>query len=81
MLAPPREPQILLAEHQEGEGFCVEVIPPPAGPGHDRCFPDYLSARAYARLLRLGHGWHIVDRCDPKVRKAAEDADQARRHG
>jgi hypothetical protein len=84
MLAPPPQPSVLLAERDDGSGFCVEVIPPPAGPGHDRCFDSYLHARAYARLLRLGHGWVIVDRVDPKTRKAAEEAEQRRlvtRHG
>ena len=26
-------------------------------------------ARAYARLLRFGHGWLLVDRCDVRTRK------------
>lgn len=69
MLAPPPQPSILLAEGEDGEGYCVTVLPPPTGPGHDRCFPDYLNARAYARLLRFGHGWTLIDRCDQ--RKAA----------
>lgn len=81
MLAPPPQPKILLAEGQDSEGFCVTVVPPPAGPGHDRCFPDYLAARAYGRLLRFGHGWHLVDRVDDRVKRAAEAADQARRNG
>lgn len=78
MLAPPPQPKILLAENEEGDGFCVTVCPPPAGPGHDQCFPDYISARTYARLLRFGHSWELVDRVDPKVRAAAEEAEQRR---
>jgi hypothetical protein len=84
MLARPPEPAVLLAEHEDGDGFCVSVVPPPAGVGHDRCFGSYLDARAYARLLRFGNGWEIVDRVDPKTRKAAEEAEQRRleaRHG
>jgi hypothetical protein len=81
MLAPPPQPRVLLAEADEGPGYCVTVIPPPAGPGHDKCFTSYLHARAYARLLRFGHGWLVVDRVDAETRKAAEEADQARRNG
>ena len=81
MLAPPPQPKILLAEGEDGEGFCVTVIPPPAGVGHDRCFAEYLGARAYARLLRFGSAWELVDRVDPATRRRAELADQAKRHG
>ena len=65
----PPEPTILLVEADDGPGFTVSVLPPPTGPGHDRHFDDYLYARAYARLLRFGNGWKLVDRCDQ--RKAA----------
>jgi hypothetical protein len=81
MLRLPPQPSVVLAEIAEGDGFCVEVIPPPAGPGHDRCFSSYLDARAYARLLRFGNGWEIVDRVDPKTRKAADEAEQRRLEG
>lgn len=67
MLAPPPQASILLAECDGEPGYCVTVLPPPTGPGHDRCFADYLDARAYARLLRFGNGWKLVDRCDRKV--------------
>ena len=70
MLAPPTPPQILLAENEDGDGFCVTVLPPQPV-GHDRCFVAYLDARAYARLLRFGHGWLVVDRCDVATRKLA----------
>lgn len=66
MLAPP-QPSILLAEAEDGPGFNVSVLPPPVGVGHDRQFDCYLRARAYARLLRFGNGWKLVDRCDRKV--------------
>ena len=78
MLAPPKEPAVLLAEHEDGDGYCVSVVPPPAGVGHDRCFDSYLDARAYGRLLRLGHGWELVDRVDPHLRNAAEEAERRR---
>ena len=82
MLKLPEPPKILLAEAEEGEGFCVTVCPPPAGPGHDRCFAGYLNARAYARLLRWANAWELVDRVDAATKKRAEAADQARRsHG
>jgi hypothetical protein len=71
-------PKILLAEAEEGEGFCVTVIPPQPI-GHDQCFDDYLRARAYARVLRLGNGWELFDRVDDKTRRSAEKADQERR--
>jgi len=67
MLAPPQQPSILLAEGEDGEGYCVTVLPPPTGPGHDRCFTDYLAARASARLIRMEFGWQLVDRCDRKA--------------
>ena len=73
MLAPPPQPKVLLAEAEDGPGFCVSVIPPPTGPGHDRCFDDYLNARAYARLLRFGHNWKLVDRVDERTRRKAID--------
>ena len=70
MLAPPPpHPKVLLAESEDGPGYSVTVLPPQAI-GHDRCFDDYLNARAYARLLRFGHGWQLVDRCDERVKKA-----------
>jgi hypothetical protein len=78
MLAPPPQPQVLLAEGDDGEGYCVTVCPPPTGPGHDQCFRDYISARTHARLLRWRHGWKLVDRVDARVRKAAEEAETAR---
>jgi hypothetical protein len=71
MLAPPVPPKILLAEADEGDGYCVTILPPPTGPGHDRCFDHYLAARAYARLLRFGHGWLLVDRVDERTRRKA----------
>lgn len=64
MLAPA--PSILLAEAEDGPGVCVTLVPPPTGPGHDKCFNSYLHARAYARLLRFGQGWLLVDRCDER---------------
>lgn len=70
MLAPPTPPQILLAENDNGEGFCVTVLPPQPV-GHDRCFAAYLDARAYARLLKFGHGWAIVDRVDAGTKASA----------
>lgn len=72
MLAPPPQPKVLLAEADDGPGYCVTVLPAQEI-GHDRCFPDYLSARAYARLLRFGHGWLLVDRVDERTRRAAID--------
>lgn len=67
MTAPPK---VLLAEAEDGDGFCVTVLPPQEV-GHDRCFEDYLFARAYARLLRFGHGWELVDRVDERTRRRA----------
>ncbi|HXH53541.1 MAG TPA: hypothetical protein VNH53_08965 [Sphingomicrobium sp.] len=78
MLAPPPQPQVLLAEAEEGDGFAVTVCPPPAGPGHDRCFPDYIAARTYARRLRWANGWALVDRVDPRTKRKAEEAEQRR---
>ncbi len=69
MLAPPKPPKILLAEADDGPGYCVTILPPQQV-GHNRCFPDYLNARAYARLLRFGHGWQLVDRCDARTKAA-----------
>jgi hypothetical protein len=80
-MTTPQNPKILLAENVEGDGFCVSLLPPPVGPGHDRCFANYLGARAYARLLKFGNGWELIDRVDTKTRKAAEEADLARRNG
>jgi hypothetical protein len=71
MLAPSKQPKIVLAEAEDGAGFAVTVIPPPVGQGHNKCFASYLQARAYARLLRFGHGWLLVDRCDARTKKAA----------
>jgi hypothetical protein len=71
MLAPFPQPSILLAESEDGDGVAVTVLPPPVGPGHDRCFSDYLSARAYARLLRIEFGWRLVDRTDNQTRLRA----------
>lgn len=72
MLAPPVPPKILLAEGENGDGFCVTVSPPQPV-GHDQCFADYLRARAYARLLRFGHGWLLVDRVEERTRRKAID--------
>ena len=66
-----RPTSVLLAEAVDGEGYSVTVIPTPDGPGHDRDFADYLAARTYARLLRFGHGWPLVDRVDERTRRAA----------
>ena len=81
MLLPSPQPSVLLAEAEDGPGFCVTVCPPPVGPGHDRCFDQYLAARAYARLLRFGNGWELVDRVDATTKKRADAADMARRNG
>lgn len=79
MLAPPRQPDILLAEADDGPGFCVTVVPPPTGPGHDRCFAGYIEARTYARSLRwAGIGQKLIDRVDARTRKAAEEAEELR---
>jgi len=78
MLAPPRQPDILLAEADGEPGFCVTVVPPPAGPGHDQCFVTYIEARTYARRLRFANGWRLVDRVDARTRKAAEEAEDRR---
>lgn len=78
MLAPPKQPSILLAEAEDGPGYCVTVIPPPTGVGHDQCFPGYISARTYARSLRWSHGWKLVDRVDAKAKRAAEQAEELR---
>jgi hypothetical protein len=81
-MGTPPPPSIPLAEAEDAASYCVTVLPPPDGVGHDQCFPDYLVARCHARLLCFGNGWKIVDRVDPKIRKAAEAADLARRgHG
>ena len=69
-MMPPPLPKVLLAEADDGDGFCVTVSPPQEV-GHDRCFDDYLNARAYARLLRFGHGWLLVDRVDERTRRKA----------
>jgi hypothetical protein len=76
MLAPPPQPSVLLAENDEGDGFCVTVCPPPAGPGHDQCFPEYITARTYARRIRFANGWRLVDRVDSRVRAKAEEAER-----
>lgn len=81
MLKLPDQPRILLAEAEDGPAYCVTVCPPPVGPGHDRCFDQYLAARAYARLLRFGNGWELVDRVDARTKQRAEAADLARRNG
>lgn len=65
-------PQVLLAEAEDGPGFSVTVCPP-ADIGHDAVFPDYITARTYARRLRWAHGWELVDRVDTRTRKAAEE--------
>ena len=65
-----RQTSVLLTEAVDGEGYSVTVNPTPEGPGHDRDFSDYLAARTYARLLRFGHGWALVDRCDVRTRSA-----------
>jgi hypothetical protein len=78
MLAPSKQPQVLLAENEEGDDFCVSVLPPPANVGHDQCFPDYISARTYARHLRFANGWHLIDRVDPHTRRATEEAEERR---
>ena len=70
MLAPAQPPQVLLAEADDGHGYCV-IVSPPQEVGHDRCFDNYLRARAYARLLRFGHGWLLVDRVDERTRRKA----------
>ncbi|WP_324808746.1 hypothetical protein SH584_04055 [Sphingomonas sp. LY29] len=63
-------PKVLLAEAEDGMGYAVTVLPA-QDVGHDRQFTNYLQARTYARLLRFGHGWQLVDRCDERTRKAA----------
>jgi hypothetical protein len=78
MLAPPRQPDILLAESEDGYGFAVTVVPPPTGPGHDRDFSGYIDARTYARGLRWANGWKLVDRVDARTRKAAEETERLR---
>jgi len=77
MLAPPRQPDILLAEAEGEPGFCVTVAPPD-GPGHDQCFAGYIEARTYARRLRFANGWKLVDRVNARTRKAAEEAEDRR---
>lgn len=84
MLAPPPQPSILLAEGEDGQGYCVTVLPPPKGPGHDRCFNGYIAARTYARMLRWSNGWQLVDRVDPKTKRVAEERERerlAQKHG
>ena len=42
-------------------GFAVEVLPPPAGVGHDAEFNCLTPAREYANRLHLAHGWQLID--------------------
>lgn len=77
-------PKVLLTEADEGPGFCVSVLPPPTGPGHDQCFQSYIGARTYARMLRWSNGWQLVDRVDPKTKRVAEERERerlAQKHG
>lgn len=70
-------PQVLLAEAEDGPGFSV-IVCPPTDIGHDAEFPDYIAARTYARWLRWAHGWKLIDRVDLKTRKAAEQVELLR---
>lgn len=68
-LAPFELTQILFSEAEDRPGFCVTVLPPQEV-GRDRCFDNCLFARGYARLLKFGLGWLLVDHVGQRIKKA-----------
>lgn len=61
-----------------GDRFMVTVRPCPDDQPSLRQFPDYLTARAEARLLRFARGWELRDEVDPAARRKAEQAEEQR---
>ena len=55
------EHRITINHGVDGVGFVVEVLPPPAGVGHDRKLATHKEAYGYASGLRMCMGWPLVD--------------------
>lgn len=66
--------RIVITNEPFGYGFDVQVVPPPAGIGHDREFPGITSARIYAMTLAKATGWRIVDNSGCALPEGGADA-------
>ena len=61
-----------------GDRFEVALRPCPEDLPSLELFSGYIAARTRARLLRMEHGWKILDGVDALTRRRAEEAEAAR---
>lgn len=68
-MTPTPDRRVVLSREGPGGAYVVEVLPAIRdGIGHDASYPDYKSARTYARTLsRTILGLPFEDMCEPDL--------------